>query len=145
MRPQQLLDAQAAAAAAPTPTPKGKKPMASDKTVNATVIVVRDGSATTQNFPALGYATFVALQSACAGVLSMLQSWGAIRVADMAEGRESARAGGECELRLSLIADHGGGGTSEVTLSYTGISAKDADEITGAMMGAVASVVQPKA
>lgn len=112
------------------------------KTVNVSVVVTRDGKTTVQNWDKMGYATFVALQSALAGVVTMLQSWGTIRVAAMADGRPVKSAGGSSDLRLELKADHGQG-TSEVTLSYTGISAQDADEITAAAMGAVASVMKP--
>ena len=112
------------------------------KTVNASVVVTRDGKTTVQNFDKMGYATFVALQSSLSGVMSMLQSWGSIRVAAIADGRPVRSVGGDCDLRCELKGDHGKG-TSEVTLSYTGISAQDADEITGALMGAVAAVVKP--
>ena len=113
------------------------------KTVNASVVITRDGQTTAQNFPNMGYATFVALQSSLSGVLSMLQSWGSIRVADLAEGREERSPGGNCDLRLTLSADHGGG-TSEVSLAYTGISEKDADETTAALLGGVSAVVGQK-
>lgn len=112
------------------------------KTVNASVVITRDGKTTVQNFDKMGYATFVAMQSALSGVLSMLQSWGSIRVAAMADGRPARSPGGDSDLRCELKADHGQG-TSEVTLSYTGISAQDADEITAALLGAVASVTKP--
>jgi len=68
------------------------------KTVNASVVVTRDGSTTVQNFPGMGYATFVALQSSLSGVLSMLQSWGSIRVAELIEGRAGEGPGGDCDL-----------------------------------------------
>ena len=113
------------------------------KTVNVSVIVTRDGKTTAQNFDKVGYATFVALQAALAGVLSMLQSWGVTRVASQVDGIKAAPApGGDCDLRCELRADHGQG-TSEVLLGYTGISAATADEIQGALLDAVASVVKP--
>ena len=43
---------------------------------------------------------------------------------------------------MELRADHGGG-TSEVSFGYTGISAKDADEITAAVGAIVAELNQP--
>lgn len=111
------------------------------KTVSVSVVVTRDGKTTVQNFDKMGYATFVALQSALAGVLSMLQSWGATRVASQVDGiKAAANPGGDNDLRMELRADHGQG-TSEVVLGYTGISKETADEIQTAMLGAVASVV----
>jgi hypothetical protein len=113
------------------------------KTVNVSVIVTRDGKTTAQNFDKIGYATFVALQSALSGVLSVLQSMGATRVASQVDGIKSpASPGGDCDLRAELRADHGQG-TSEVVIGYTGISKETADEIQGALLGAVASVVKP--
>lgn len=112
------------------------------KTVNVSVVVTRDGKTTVQNFDKMSYATFVALQSSLSGVLSMLQSWGVNRVAAQVDGRPARKPGGDNDLRLELKADHGQG-TSEVAVGYTGISAQDADEITAAMLGAVASVVKP--
>ena len=109
------------------------------KTVNVSIVVTRDGKTTAQNFAKMSYPTFVAMQSACSGVLAMLQSWGAARVAAIADGRPHRKPGGNCDLKMELRADHGGG-TSEVVLGYTGISAQDADEITGALLQAVASV-----
>lgn len=113
------------------------------KTVNVSLIVTRDGKTTAQNFPKVGYATFVALQSALCGVLSTLQSWGVARVAAEVDGtKTAARPGGDNDLRLELRADHGQG-TSEVVVGYTGISAATADEIQGAFLAAAASVVKP--
>lgn len=109
------------------------------KTVNATVVVTRDGKTDVVNYEKLSYQTFVALQASLASVLSMLQAWGAIRAAAIADGRKTRKPGGECDLKMELRADHGGG-TSEVSLAYTGISAADADEIQRALMGAAASV-----
>ena len=109
------------------------------KTVNVSVIITRDGKSNVQNFDKMGYATFVALQSALSGVLSMLQSWGVNRVAALVDGRKARKPGGDCDLKAELRADFGSG-TAEVVLGYTGISAQDADEITAALMGAVASV-----
>jgi hypothetical protein len=111
------------------------------KTVNVSVIVTRDGKTTSQNFSKLGYATFVALQSALGAVLAMLQSWGVNRVAALADGRAARKPGGTSDLRAELRADFGGG-TSEVVLGYTGISADDADEITAALLGAVAAATK---
>jgi hypothetical protein len=109
------------------------------KTVNVSVVLTRDGLTTVQNFDKMGYATFVALQAAMGSVLSMLQSWGSTKVAASIEGRPTASASGDSDLRCELKADHGPG-TSEASVGYTGIAAKDADEITAAFMNAVASV-----
>jgi hypothetical protein len=115
--------------------------MTQAKTVDVSIIITRDGLTQTQNFPKLSYATFVALQSACASVLSTLQSWGSARVAALAGGKQDRVIGGTCDLRCELQADHGGG-TSEVVIGYTGISAQIADEISGALLKAVASVTK---
>jgi len=113
------------------------------KTVNVSVIITRDGKTSTQNFDRIGYATFVALQAALAGVMSTLQSWGSTRVAAQVDGiKGPASPGGECDLRAELRADHGQG-TSDVMLGYSGISKETADEIQGALLGAVASVIKP--
>ena len=110
------------------------------KTVNASVLLTRDGNTTVQNFPGMGYATFVALQSSLGAVLATLQAWNVNRVAELVEGRASEGPGGDCDLKLELRADHGGG-TSEVVLGYTGLAAKDADEITASMMQAISAAV----
>jgi hypothetical protein len=109
------------------------------KTVNVSILTTRDGKTTAQNYEKMGYATFVALQTALSSMLSMLQSWGVNRVAALVDGRPIRKPGGECDLRIELRADFGGG-TSEVVIGYTGISATDADEITSALNGAVASI-----
>jgi hypothetical protein len=112
------------------------------KTVNVSIIVTRDGKSTVQNFDKVGYATFVALQSALSGVLSVLQSWGTARVASMVDGIKAGPSpGGNVDLRMELRADHGAG-TSEVVLGYTGISPETADETQNALLGAVASVLK---
>jgi hypothetical protein len=112
------------------------------KTINVSVIITRDGKTTAQNFERVGYATFVALQSALSGVLSTLQSWGTTRVAAMVDGIKAPKSpGGSVDLRMELRADHGAG-TSEVVVGYTGISSETADEIQGAMLGAVSGVLK---
>jgi len=113
------------------------------KTVNVSIVITRDGKTQVQNFEKMGYATFVALQSALNGVLSSLQSWGTARVASQVDGTKAkASPGGDNDLRAEMRADHGQG-TSEVALGYTGISKETADEIQGALLAAVASVVKP--
>ncbi len=103
------------------------------KTVNVSVIITRDGKTTAQNFERVGYAS---------GVLSTLQSWGTTRVAAMVDGIKAPPSpGGSVDLRMELRADHGAG-TSEVVVGYTGISQETADEIQGAMLGAVSGVLK---
>jgi hypothetical protein len=110
------------------------------KTVNVTFIVTRDGKATAQNFAGMGYATFVALEAACGGVLTKLQAKGSARVAAITESKQHKKPGGESDLRLELRADFGNG-TADVSIGYTGIAATEADEITAMALAAVASVV----
>ena len=108
------------------------------KTVNVSEIFTRDGVTKTQNFEKMGYASFVALQSALNGALSSVVSRGVTLLSALVEGKQTRSAGGDCDLRMSLLADHGAG-TSEVVLGYTGISKLDADEIQALMQAAVAS------
>lgn len=112
------------------------------KTVSVNVTVVRDGKATTQNFPNMGYATFVAMQSACMGVLAMLQSWGINRVAAMVDNRPVRKPGGSTDLSMTMTADFGQG-SHDISIGYNGISEQDANEISAALLGAVASVAKP--
>jgi hypothetical protein len=111
------------------------------KTVNASVVFTRDGKTEATNLDKLGYATFVAIQAACVAELVGLASWGVQRVAAAVDGGKSKGAGGESDLRVELKADFGAG-TSDVSLSYTGIAAADADEITGKFKAAVNGVLK---
>ena len=113
-------------------------------TVNVSFLVTRNGTANVQNFAGMSYATFVALQGALSGVLSMLQAMGSARVAAAVDGKPDKVIGGDEDLRLELRSDHGGG-TSEVVLGYTNISKEVADEISAMMLSAVAGVVSAPA
>jgi hypothetical protein len=112
------------------------------KSVNASITVTRDGLSTSYPMKGLGYATFVALQAALTSALGALQAWGAMRVAAMIE-QPSTAAGpaGNVDLKFELAADHGVG-TSGVILSYTGLDAKNADEVTAILLGAAKTVVK---
>jgi hypothetical protein len=105
-------------------------------TVNTTIVIVRNGQSEATNLPSLPYSVFVAMQVAAAGALSSLCSWGVLKASGAGE-----RPGGTTELSFQLVTDHGDGGTSEVKVGYTGISEKDADEITATLKGAVNSVL----
>ena len=112
------------------------------KTVNATVIFTRDGKAEAHNFDKIGYATFVAIETALTAALVGLTSWGAARVAALVDGGKAKGSGGDVDLRVEMKADFGAG-TNEVSLSYTGIDAASADEIVGMMKAAINGVLKP--
>ena len=111
------------------------------KTVNATVIFTRDGHTDATNLDKLGYATFVAVQSALVACLANLTSWGVQRVAAAVDGGKAGHPGGDVDLRMELRADFGAG-TNDISVSYTGISAEVADQIVGMVKGAINGVLK---
>lgn len=111
------------------------------KTVNASITITRDGSATSTPLKDMPYAKFIALQIALAAALSQLCTWGALRVAAMIDPTQKKKgAAGEVDLRFELRTDHGAG-ASEFVVGYSGISAQDADEIVAALKAAANSVI----
>jgi len=114
------------------------------KTVDSTITITRDGISVSTPLKAFPYAKFIALQVSLAAALSQLCTWGALRVAAMVEGKPSTGAGGEADIRFELRTDHGAGG-SEFVVGYSGIAAKDADEVTAVLkMAANAVLLDPK-
>ena len=110
------------------------------KTVDSTITITRDGISTSTPLKAYPYAKFVALQIALAAGLSQLCTWGALRVAAMMDGKPTTGLGGEADIRFELRTDHGTGG-SEFIVGYSGIAAKDADEVTAVLKMAANSVL----
>jgi len=109
------------------------------KTVDASITITRDGSATSTPLKAMPYAKFVALEAALTAALAQLASWGAIRVA--AEGKQPS-VGGAVDIRFELRADFGAGG-SEFVVAYSGLSDAMADQTIALMKGAANSVLVP--
>lgn len=113
------------------------------KTVNSSITITRDGVATSTQFKDMPYAKFVALQTSLVAALGQLNTWGALRVAAMVDPTHKSKgAAGDSDLRFELRTDHGKGG-SEFVVGYSGISAQDADEITGIVKGAANAVLLP--
>jgi len=114
------------------------------KTVNATVIFTRDGKSEVANFDKLGYASFVAIQSAVVAALASLSAWAVQRVAVAVDGIEPKSKSGEenVDVRMEMRSDHGDG-SSEFAIGFTGLGVPEADEIVGALKGAIDSVMKP--
>lgn len=113
------------------------------KTVNSSITITRDGVATSTQLKDMPYAKFVALQTSLAAALGQLGTWGALRVAAMVDPTQKSKgSAGDSDLRFELRTDHGKGG-SEFVVGYSGISAQDADEITGIVKGAANAVLLP--
>lgn len=112
------------------------------KNVKVKLVVRRSGKTSVKDLGEISYARLSALQVALAAALSSLASWGVSRLATEAEGKTSRSPGGHERLSLALDVDHGGGGTSGVTVDYSGISDADADEITSLLMGTVETAMK---
>ena len=109
------------------------------KTVNATFSVVRDGKQVeVRGYDKLGYATFVALQTAVVAVLASLSAWAVQRVAAGTDRWTLPFSGGDesVDLRIELRADHGDG-SSDFSLGFSGVGDPEADRIVAAFVDAV--------
>jgi hypothetical protein len=112
------------------------------KSVNASFTITRDGIATVKNLPGLSYGKLVALEVAFTGALTSLCTWGVNAMADAMTGTVSPASGlpKNSDITLQLQSDHGPG-SSSFQVSYTGLSAKDADEIAAVAKAAYDSVM----
>lgn len=115
------------------------------KTVNASIVITRDGNSVSTPLKDMPYAKFVALESALAAGLAQLASWGSIRVAAAMDPTTKPTAmamGGESDVRFELRADHGAGG-SEFVVAYSGLAPAMADQVVAVMKAAANSVLVP--
>lgn len=112
------------------------------KSVNASFTITRDGIATVKNLPSLPYGKLVALEVAFVGALASLCTWGVNAMADAMTGAVAPVSGlpKNSDVELALQSDHGPGG-SAFSVSYSGLSAKDADEIIAVAKAAYDSVM----